>query len=140
MSLRSRISSCYLILPLTARDYCFGFRFLVNFSGKVTLSSWGGNVKYCATVAIWWLKLELACYSKRDVLGIYVFNNSFSLSCPSMPNFCRNSLVSPPIFNYLRKGRYFQRSPDVKWPCCFLFQSYSTFSSLYLENGSYLQT
>lgn len=70
------------------------------------LSSWGGDVKCCDyMVTIQWLKLELACYSKLDVLAIYVFNNSFSLSFLSMPKFCRNSLISSPIGNYFIIGR-----------------------------------
>lgn len=84
-----RVFSYYSIV--TGRGYCFEVCCLVNHSGKVTLSLADGIVKYCATAAVQCLKLELACDSKHDALGVYVFTTSFSISCPPMPNCCRKS-------------------------------------------------
>lgn len=106
-----RIPSCFSMLPLTGSDHCSRFCCLGGYFGKVMLSSWGGSVKCHATTAIWQLRVKIPCYSKLHVLGIYVFNNSLSLSFPPVPNFCRNSLLSASLCNYLIKETYFQKNP-----------------------------
>lgn len=78
-------------------------------------------MKCHATIAIWRLKLEITCYSKLHVLRIYVFNNSFSLSFPPVPNFSRNSLLSSSMCNCLIKEMYFQRNPAFQTALPFSF-------------------
>lgn len=123
MSLRSEFAVATLhshcLEVVTVLGWVIWFTVLVRLRVRCGMEMWST----IHTRTIWWLKLGLACYCV-DVLGIYVFNNSFFLSFPSVPNFCRNSPRSASICKHLIKGSYFQKSPDFQNALLFPLSSY----------------